>query len=208
VEIPGNPAPRAFVSRRMFDLSLPDLSELWPKLLATVPALLLVVVGAYAAQFFLCRALRAVARHSHLTDSDVAPLRRIARWAILVVALLAALNIVGFNLGGLWGVMSTLFAMIAVGFVAVWSMLSNTLCTLLILISRPFAVGDDIEFVGEPTKGRVTDLNFLFTTLLAEDGGEIRVPNNLFFQKILKRRRSTESGARSLADQLKRPQAA
>lgn len=208
MEIPGNPALRPLVSHLMFDLSLPGFSELWPKLLATVPALLLVFAGAYVAQFFLCRALRALARHSHLHEHDTAPLRRIGRWLIIIVGLLAALNVIGFNLGGLWAVMSTLLAMVAIGFVAVWSMLSNTLCTVLILISRPFSIGDDVEFVGEPTRGRVTDLNFLFTTLQAEDGGEIRVPNNLFFQKILKRRRSVDSGTRSLAEQLKRPQTA
>ena len=79
-------------------------------------------------------------------------------------------------------------AMIAIGFVAVWSVLSNVSCTVIMLIARPFNIGDEIEFAGEPIKGRVVDLNFVYTTLQDEEGRLQQIPNNLFFQKMIKRR--------------------
>jgi small-conductance mechanosensitive channel len=69
-----------------------------------------------------------------------------------------------------------------------WSILSHMLASILIVIFRPFEVGDSVEIVGDdPVRGEVMDLNPVYTTLRAEDGGTLQVPNNLFFQKALKR---------------------
>ena len=184
-------------------LPMPNFHDLWPRLVASLPAVLLVLVGAYVAHFFMLRAMRLLAKHSDLAERETRPISRALDWIIFIAALVLIFNVFGFNLGGVWTMLTTVLAMIAVGFVAVWSVLSNVLCTILILITRPFSIGDEIEFLGDPTKGRVVDLNFIFTTLAAEDGGEIRIPNNLFFQKVLKRKRG--SNTRSLSEQLSAP---
>lgn len=179
------------------------LTRVWPRIVAGVPVALLVLVGALLARQLIGRMLRLFARKSDLREVDVAPFGRMLGWLVSVSALLLVMSAFGFNLGGLWGVLSTVLAMVAVGFVAAWSILSNTLCTVLILFYHPFSIGDVIEFPGEPTRGEVVDLNFLYTTLRGEDGSDFQVPNNLFFQKVLKRRRALR--AKPLADQLKRP---
>jgi len=186
----------------MTDFSLSDFKTLLPQLLAALPVALLVIVGATLAHLLLSRGLRLLADKTRLRHEDVAPVRKVAGWVLFVATVVILLGVFGFNLGGLWGIFSTLLAMVAIGFVAVWSVLSNTLCTILILLFRPFAVGDEVEFAGEPVKGFVEDLNFLYTTLRCADGSTMQVPNNLFFQKVLKRRRGT--GTISIADQLKK----
>jgi small-conductance mechanosensitive channel len=180
---------------------MPDFSQLAPALLAAVPTALFVLIGAILANAVTGRVLALVARRGRLTKAEIAPARRIAKWLIILAALVLILGAFGMNVGGLWGILSTVLAMIAIGFVAVWSVLSNTHCTVMILIVRPFAIGDEIEFVGEPVKGRVVDLNFIFTTVDASDGSVMQIPNNLFFQKVLHRRhRQAEV---SLASQLR-----
>lgn len=183
--------------------SLPDLSALWPHLLAGVPVTVMVLIGMIALRALTRRLLTLFARRSRLRAVDVAPFGRIINWVITISALLLIFSAFGLNLGGFWGVVSTVFAMVAVGFIAAWSILSNSLCTVLILVYHPFAIGDVVEFPGEPTRGEVVDLNFLYTTLRGEDGADFQVPNNMFFQKVLKRRRGMR--AAPLADQLKRP---
>ena len=37
--------------------------------------------------------------------------------------------------------------MVAIGFIAVWSILSNVLCSLMLIMHRSFRIGDDIEVV-------------------------------------------------------------
>jgi small-conductance mechanosensitive channel len=112
----------------------------------------------------------------------------VARWIVIAGVIFAALLALGIDLQGLWSTLVGALSLIAIGFVAMWSILSHMLASLLIVVFRPFGVGDRIEIVGDdPVVGEVTDLNPVYTTLRADDGGTLKVPNNLFFQKTLKR---------------------
>jgi small-conductance mechanosensitive channel len=73
------------------------------------------------------------------------------------------------------------FALVAIGFVAVWSVLSNTLCSLILMVVRPFRVGDTIGFPPDDYRGKVVNFNMIFTTLETDDGLLLQVPNNTFF---------------------------
>jgi small-conductance mechanosensitive channel len=171
-----------------------------PKLLAALPVAVLVALGGLIANMIVRRALTLLAHRTNLTESDVQPLRRIMHWTVSLITCVLVLGVFGFELGGVWAILSTLFAMIAIGFVAVWSILSHTSATVLILLLRPFHIGDIIELQSENIKGRVVDLNFFFTTLQVDEHTTHQVPNNLFFQKVVTRIRG-EPGV-SLASQL------
>lgn len=184
----------------------PDLSEILPALIAAAPSAILIIVGAIILNAVTGRALRLVARRTNFTEQEIHPIRRTFKWIIFVVALVFVLGTFGLNVGGMWGVLSTILAMVAIGFVAVWSVLSNTLCTLIIMLFRPFAVGDEIEFVGEQMKGRVIDLNFFYTTVDAGDGSVMQIPNNLFFQKVVRRRHASAGVSLASHMRTKRPE--
>ena len=92
-----------------------------------------------------------------------------------------------------WALLSTIIAAIALGFIATWSVLSNGVCALLILLYQPFEVGDEIELLDSPKepkglRGRAHDLNLMYTTVIqsGEEQAALKIPNNLFFQKILR----------------------
>ena len=74
----------------------------------------------------------------------------------------------------LWRVVA---GVLAVGFVAAWSVLSNATAALLVLTFRPFRLGDIVELVepgGCAIGGRVIDMNLIFTTLSVEpDSAEL-----------------------------------
>ncbi len=112
----------------------------------------------------------------------------VVRWLVIGGLGLAALLAVGIDLQGLWSTIMAALSLIAIGFVAMWSILSHMLASVLIVIFRPFEVGDRVEILGDDLViGEVTDLNPVYTTLRAADGGTLQVPNNVFFQKALKR---------------------
>jgi small-conductance mechanosensitive channel len=188
-------------------MTFPDIAHSFnaylPRLLAALPAVLLIIVGAFLLNRLIGRALLLLARRSRLTELDVQPVGGLLRWIVRLLALIFILSTVGFQIGGIWGMISTVLGLVAIGFVAVWSLISHTTATVLILFTRPFQVGDDIEFPGEPVSGRVTDINFFFTTLIDHEGVLCQIPNNLFFQKSCKRRRNTP--LLSLAAQLNAP---
>lgn len=175
-----------------------------PQLMGAIPLALAILVGAFLLNLLLGRALLLLARRTHLTEMDVLPVRHILRWVVRILAAILILSVFGFQIGGIWAMLSTILGLVAIGFVAVWSLISHTTATMLILFVRPFQIGDDVEFAGEPVNGRVSDLNFFFTTLVDHEGTLHQIPNNLFFQKTLKRRRNPT--VISLAAQLNSPQ--
>lgn len=177
----------------MTNAKMPDLSALVPVLAAALPMTLITIVAAVLLTFVVRRLLLFVARRTSLTEQEVIPVYRVIKWLIATAAFVLILGAFGVNMNGIWALMGTILAMIAIGFVAVWSVLSNSLCTVIIMLFRPFSVGDDVEIMGDPVKGRVVDLNFVYTTLDAGDGSVMQVPNNLFFQKAIRRRHNATS---------------
>lgn len=188
-------------------MTLEDLwahvASLFPVLAAALPVALLVLLGGVLLNAIIGRSLTLLARRTSLDENDVIPARRALNWLVRVLTIIIILGVFGFELGGIWAMISTILAMVAIGFVAVWSLLSHTTATLLLVIVRPFNIGDDIALPSENVTGRVVDLNFFYTSLLAHDGSEWRIPNNLFFQKVIKREAGV--GATSLSAQLNNP---
>ncbi len=172
----------------MMNLDLAFVREALPQFMATLPVIAAILLGAVVVSFVFRRAIQWASSSAHLSSNTLAPVRRIVTWTIWLIALILVLSVIGIEITGLWTVVSTVLAMIAIGFVAVWSVLSNVSCTVIMLIARPFNIGDEIEFAGDPIKGRVVDLNFVYTTLQDEEGRLLQIPNNLFFQKMIKRR--------------------
>jgi len=119
----------------------------------------------------------------------------------LTVGLLLVLQCYGLLVNA-WTTLTAVLGLVAIGFVAVWSVLSNMLCSMMLLVSRPFEVGDTIEVPVDSLRGKVIDFNLLFTKLQDEDGSVIQIPNNTFFQKPIRRRSGT--GGVQLDEQLMR----
>jgi len=165
---------------------------------------ILVVTALFGLSAVLRRWIDVLQEKGRIPPLLVLPLRILAKWGLFVLAFLLLLQNFGFQITGIWTLISTILAMIAIGFVAVWSLLSNLSATLMILLLRPFEIGDEIEFVGEPVKGKVVSLGFFYSTLAEEDSeAVIQIPNNLFFQKNLRRTRAKGKPAEDLLDNLK-----
>jgi len=117
-----------------------------------------------------------------------APVRMLLRYAILVIAAMIILGQWGFELGTIFALLGTVLGLVAIGFVAVWSVLSNFLCTLVLVLFKPFSVGDELELPADNVKGRVVDLSLIFTTLQVGPDETVLVPNNMYFQRVFRRR--------------------
>lgn len=173
-----------------------------PQLVAALPVACIVVLIGFIANAVFKRAVTLLAGKIDLHTSQLLPVRKFGTWAISGFTTIVVLTVLGFQLGGVWTALTAILAMVAIGFIAVWSMASNTTATLLILIVRPFQIGDVIELQSENVKGRVVDLNFFFVTLEAEENTTYKIPNNLFFQKVIRRVQGT--GGISLGEALAR----
>jgi len=152
------------------------------------------VVVALAIYAGLRRLLVAAARRNRGLAEFEPTLARVLRWFYAPLALLFVLQQAGVNLGSLWTVLSAGLAMVAIGFVATWSVLSNLSAAFMILSTRMFKIGDVVELM-EPTattglRGRVVDHNLVYTTIEHGDASGAatisKIPNNVFLQKTLR----------------------
>lgn len=162
--------------------------------------ILLIVVVAYVLQRLLVRGISRLGSRYPLPPELLLPLRGGVRWFIIGGALIMVLERFGVSATVLWTAFSGFVAVAAVAFFAIWSVLSNLLCAVLILTVGPFRIGDLVELIESAdkpvVKGRVVDINLLYTTLeeVVEEGTGpvVQVPNSLFFQKVVRRWRGTD----------------
>ncbi|MEP0547899.1 MAG: mechanosensitive ion channel domain-containing protein [Rhodothermales bacterium] len=124
---------------------------------------------------------------------------RIARVFTLIFIAFSLAYVWGFDQEKLWVFVTGFLGLVAIGFFAVWSLLSNIVAGLFLFLSDPFKINDEIELPEVELGGKVRDIRPLFV-MLEEDGGHVTyVPNNVFFQKSF-RRFNPETRAREKAE--------
>ena len=173
-----------------------ELLAAWRDPLIRTGQVLLIILLAWLAQRILTRAIsRLGSRYSLLPVEVLQPLRGLVRWLIMGSALLMVLERLGVSATVLWTALTGFTAVAAVAFFAIWSVLSNMFCALLIFTMGPFRLGDTVEVIESAdkpgVKGKVISINLFYTTLqdLSEEavGAVLQVPNSLFFQRSVRR---------------------
>jgi len=176
-------------------LHLPVPAELIAPLWIGVQILLILLTG-YFLQRGIARFLNRLGQRYPLPPQLLMPLRGGLRWFIMGSAVIIVLERLGVAATGRWPALSGFGAVAAIAFFAIWSVLSNLLCAVLIFTVGPFRIGDVVELLDtldKPgVKGRVVAINLLYTTLIEPaDAGSgssmVQVPNSLCFQRSVRR---------------------
>lgn len=159
--------------------------------------IMIIIIAGVSLNMAVSRALSYLHQQKYISASFFAVGKNIVRWVALILVILFALQQVGVKVSSIINTLLALAAMVAIGFIAVWSVFSNFLCSLMVIIFSPFKIGDEIEItevVGrEGLRGKVVDFNIMYTSLLEngdvpdDEKALIRIPNNIFFQKAVKR---------------------
>ncbi len=181
---------------------LPAWVQDWLGTIVPISQALLIILAAWLLQQLVRYMARRLTSRRGLPPEMAAVLRRVSASLIGFAALLLVLERLGVSGTVLWTAFTSFAAVGAVAFFAAWSVLSNIFCTVLIFTTRPFRLYDHIEVVenGEKPglKGRVIDVNLIYTTLQEFDrdaglsGSTLQVPNSLFFQRVVRRWRGSE----------------
>ena len=189
-------------------LHLPVPAELIAPLWIGVQILLILLAG-YFSQRVVARFLTRLSERYPFPPQLMMPLRGGLRWFIMGSAVIVVLERLGVSATVLWTALSGFVAVAAIAFFAMWSVLSNLLCAVLIFTVGPFRIGDVVELLDtldKPgVKGRVVAINLLYTTLIepAESGSGssmVQVPNSLFFQRSVRRWRGSDGLPLGLGD--------
>jgi small-conductance mechanosensitive channel len=114
-------------------------------------------------------------------------LARLTQWAFIIIGFLIFLAIIFpsitvANLLGGVGVMSVIAGL------AFKDILHNYLSGILILLKRPFKVGDELHFIGAHNKdyyGKVEHIDTRYTFLKSFDGRRILIPNGEIYTNVV-----------------------
>lgn len=144
------------------------------RLLQTVLALCILLLGFWLARRIGRLITRATAKGPRLDATIVSVLASTARYVVLFFAMMLALQQLGVQTASIVAVMGA--ATLAIG-LALQGTLSNVAAGVVILLLRPYRLGDLIE-LGDK-KGFVRGLTLFTTELSSFDNIKIVVPNSL-----------------------------
>jgi small-conductance mechanosensitive channel len=128
---------------------------------------------------------RQTQRKFHIRKSRYFAIRRLLTMFSLLLSLVVLILIWNVDLKHVWVSTTGVLALIAVAFVAVWSLVGNILAGVIIYFTSPFKIEDTIEVMPDGIRGSVLAINTFYTVLLTEQQNYINVPNSLFFQKYI-----------------------
>ena len=181
--------------RRSLTLYLPEWAQDWLEIIVPGVQIALILVADWLLQNLLGRLLTRAGRHYQIPLELQMPIHGLMRWTIFAATLLLVLERLGVSATVLWTGFTGFATVGAVAFFAAWSVLSNLFCAFLIFTVGPFRLGDTIELLDTAekpgAKGRVVDINLLYTTLEDATRGQtgvlLQIPNALIFQRVLRR---------------------
>ena len=146
---------------------MPDYLIMLKSFARELGAGVIIVLAAFLISRLLRRVIHTLQESRSLSPTMARRLQTFRQRTIGIVTLLVLMQVAGV-FDNAWAFISTALLAVALGFVAAWSILSNATSALLVLILRPFRIGDTVELMdptGEPMGGKVTDMNLMFTTL-------------------------------------------
>ncbi|MEK8086187.1 mechanosensitive ion channel domain-containing protein [Aquabacterium sp. A3] len=174
---------------------LPAWADPWFDLIVLGAQVVLIVLVALLVRRLLHRFVLRLADKYRLPLELAVGARRVGGFVIFASVVLLILDRFGVSGTVLWTAFTGFATVAAVAFFAAWSVLSNIFCSMLLFTTRPFRLQDHIELLEGGEKpgvgGEVMDINLIYTTLRepateGEAPAVLRVPNSLFFQRMVR----------------------
>ena len=136
-----------------------------------VLAIVVLIVGHFVIRF-ICKGVGKAIDRTKIDDMVKRIAKKFIRILLYVVLILAVIEILGVNMSSVVALIAS--CGIAVG-LALQGALGNLAGGLMILIFKPFKLGDYIESTG--AEGTVTGISVFYTTIMTLDNKQILVPN-------------------------------
>ena len=146
---------------------------------------IVLVVGLVASRWIILKSLSRLGAKFSYDPNRTAGTKRLTIISLYTITILLLVIVWGGDLENLWVSIGSILGVIAIGFFAIWSILSNIVAGIIIYAINPFKITDTLILVEKEVKGKVKDIGLIYTILEDEDG-TMTVPNNLFFQQVVK----------------------
>lgn len=148
-----------------------------------VTAILLVVF--FGLNFISKRAIRRFGKTSSIDVNNRKIIFYLSNLFFYGVGIVLITLIWGVNLEEFTVFISSILAILGIGFVAQWSILSNLTASVILFFSHPLRLGDRVRVLDKDFDwtGKVEDISGFYLFMRTDDGRRISIPTNLVIQK-------------------------
>ncbi|GAB6070146.1 mechanosensitive ion channel [Thiomicrorhabdus hydrogeniphila] len=136
-------------------------------------AVLILVIGLFVANKVKAIIIKAAQKYQNLDDTLFSFLGNVAKYIILAFVIIAVLNRFGIQTASIIALLGA--AGLAIG-LALQGTLTNLAAGVMLLMFRPYKVGDFIDAAGK--FGNVTEIDLFTTILQTFDNQQIIIPNS------------------------------
>jgi len=148
--------------------------------ISVLGALAILIIGWMLAGWVRGAVRRALNRVGHVDETLKPFIANLARWIVLIFVIVAVLNQFGVQTTSIIAVLGA--AGLAVG-LALQGTLSNVAAGVMLLVLRPFKIGDFID--AEGLSGTVVEIGLFTSELKTADGVYIMAPNSSLWNKSI-----------------------
>ncbi|SHG31835.1 mechanosensitive ion channel domain-containing protein [Flagellimonas flava] len=146
---------------------------------------LVVIVSTFLINSLIKRAIKRFGRLGAIDVNNRKIIFYLAYLGVLTIAATVLLVIWGLNLQDFAIFISSVLAILGVGFFAQWSILSNLTASVILFFSHPLRLGDRIRVLDKDFDwtGEIEDISAFYLFMKTDDGRQITIPTNLVIQK-------------------------
>jgi small-conductance mechanosensitive channel len=158
--------------------------------MSVVTKIILTVVigtGVYILQKLLQMAIDRYIRKTKIRHKRALAVHKLKTIVLYFIGAVVLLYIWGIDLENVWIFLTGFIGLVAIGFFAVWSILSNIFAGVILFFSQTLRIQDTIEILPDNVSGTIKDINLFFVTITDTEGRDITIPSNMIFQKMIKK---------------------
>ncbi len=157
-----------------------EAAVMWPLVLNAIKALIVLVIGWIAAGAISGMVRRRINKTPRIDPTLGNFAAGAVKWVILAIVLVAVLGLFGIQATSIVAILGA--ASLAIG-LALQGTLSDLAAGVMLVIFRPYKLGDYVDIAG--TAGTVKNLDLFTTELVTPDNVQIIVPNGKSWGQII-----------------------
>lgn len=117
-------------------------------------------------------------------------IKKIFQIILASITLIFILTVWGVDQSELFMFMASVLTVIGIALFAQWSHLSNLTAGIIIFFSHSVKLDDTVIILDKDyeVEGRISDIGLFFIKLKTKQGEEVSLPNNIFMQKMVKKK--------------------
>ncbi|NPA23944.1 MAG: mechanosensitive ion channel [Crenarchaeota archaeon] len=145
------------------------------------------ILGGYICIRVIDKSIEAFHIRLKIPRASIEAIRKLTKWLTILIIIFVILHVLNILKNVIAITMLVIGTLIFLAF-AGWSIMGNITAGIVLMIWKPFQIGDSVEIIPENISGRVEDITLMFTKIKTEQGDSIYIPNTLLMQKVIKTR--------------------